>query len=201
MRRADAIGEAGVGSERRERGFFTQSRKAHRVSGFFWWFSVGSAARRERRISVWGSSREDAKTRRREEGGGTRTVGFCVFFRFLRQVSACFSRRVFEPRPVVDGVGGSGFGDEGLQPLRGWDARSGIPGVRFATPGYRLQRLRRSAYKAGYEAAPRLGEVSWGGGAPGFRSAPPWVLAVRRVAARAGAGCMSGGMRPQWHNR
>jgi hypothetical protein len=37
-----------------------------------------------------------------------------------------------------------------------------------------------------------LGRGGMGWGAPGFRSAPPRAVAVRRVAARAGARCMSG---------
>ncbi len=37
--------------------------------------------------------------------------------------------------------------------------------------------------------------MRWGD--PGFRSAPPRAVAVRRVAARAGAGCMSGGCVPK----
>jgi hypothetical protein len=39
------------------------------------------------------------------------------------------------------------------------------------------------------------GGVGWGD--PGFRSAPPWAIAVRRVAARAGAGCRFGGIVPK----
>jgi hypothetical protein len=41
-----------------------------------------------------------------------------------------------------------------------------------------------------------LGRGVVGRGDPGFRSAPPWAFAVRRVAARAGVGCMSGGCVP-----
>jgi hypothetical protein len=41
-----------------------------------------------------------------------------------------------------------------------------------------------------------LGRGVMGRADPGFRSAAPWAIAVRRVAARSGPGCMSGGMRP-----
>ena len=69
----------------------------------------------------------------------------------------------------------------------GFQIKTPFPGyVLRTTRGYRLQRLRRTQLPA-----PK-GRGDTGLGDPGFRSAPPRAVAVSRVAARAGAGCLSG---------
>jgi hypothetical protein len=73
------------------------------------------------------------------------------------------------------------------RPGCGFQIKTPFPGyVLRTTRGYRLQRLRRTQLPA-----PKgRGDTGWGD--PGFPSAPPRAVAVRRVAARVAVGCLSG---------
>jgi hypothetical protein len=85
-----------VGSELRERGIITQSRKARRVNGVFGGFPWARrlGVKEDQGLGKLTRRREDAKKEGRAKGW------FCVFFRFLRQARGA---RV-EPVPRGSGV-------------------------------------------------------------------------------------------------
>jgi hypothetical protein len=84
------------------------------------------------------------------------------------------------------------FEDSSLKPA----APKGQPVKAGWNPGDATQRPlcpeRAHGQGAWGHRSPRWGEVSWVWADPRFRSAPPLAVAVRRVAARTGARCMSG---------
>jgi hypothetical protein len=79
------------------------------------------------------------------------------------------------------------------------EGATGESGVEPRGPSTQPLLCPERAHETGSVRSPfaPLGRDVLGWGDPGFRSAPPWAFSVRRVAARAGAGCISGGCVPK----